>query len=130
MSDHPIRGLMDTAMQSIKAMVDVNTIVGDPVETADGTVIIPVSKVTFGFAAGGSEFGEAKQNKESGANSMFGGGSGAGVTIVPVAFLVVGNGTVRLIPMDANSPVERLIDYVPGVVDKVFSIFSKDKEEE
>lgn len=122
MAEHPIQGLMATAMQSIKSMVDVNTIVGEPVETPDGTVIIPISKVSFGFAAGGSEFGEPVKNKSDEEKSrMFGGGSGAGVSIAPVAFLVVGGGNIRLIPMDSNTPIERLLDYIPGVVDKVFT---------
>src|ERR1700738_4100049 len=97
MSEHPIQGLMKTAMENIKEMVDVNTIVGDPVETPDGSVIMPISKVGFGFAAGGSEFlGEVdqEQNNKSDANKAsvslpFGGGSGGGVSITPIAFLVV-----------------------------------------
>lgn len=123
MSEHPIQGLMATVMQSIKSMVDVNTIVGEPVETADGTVIIPISKVSFGFAAGGSEFGHPiKPQKEEETSRMFGGGSGAGVSISPVAFLVVGEGNIRLIPMNSNSPIERLLDYFPDVADKFFSL--------
>ncbi|MCI7084590.1 sporulation protein YtfJ, partial [bacterium] len=73
MSDHPINGLMQTTMQKIKEMVDVNTIVGDPITSPDGTIIIPVSKVSYGFASGGSDFPTKKENKE-----CFGGGSGAG----------------------------------------------------
>ena len=123
MSEHPIQGLMATVMQSIKSMVDVNTIVGEPVETPDGTVIIPISKVSFGFAAGGSEFGHPiKPQKEEETSRMFGGGSGAGVSISPVAFLVVGEGNIRLIPMNSNSPVERLLDYFPDVADKFFGL--------
>lgn len=85
MSEHPIQGLMKTAMESIKEMVDVNTVIGDAVEAPDGSVIIPVSRVGLGFAAGGSEFGD---NRES--ELPFGGGSGAGVSVQPVGFLVVG----------------------------------------
>lgn len=113
--DHPIQGLMKTAMESIKEMVDVNTIVGDPVETPDGSVIMPISKVALGFAAGGSEF-------ESGGDTAelpFGGGSGAGVSVRPVAFLVVGNGNVRLLPVDANPTLDRIIDVFPSVIDRV-----------
>lgn len=117
MAEHPIQGLMSTAMESIKNMVDVNTIVGDPVTAPDGTLIIPISKVTFGFAAGGSEFA-SKQGKDG----LFGGGSGGGVSIHPIAFMVVGNGHVRLMPVDsANRPIDKLVDYVPELVDKLVS---------
>ncbi|MCH5304431.1 MAG: GerW family sporulation protein, partial [Ruminococcus sp.] len=93
--DHPINGLMDTTMDKIKQMVDVNTIIGDPITSPDGTIIIPVSKVSYGFASGGSDFPTKKENKD-----CFGGGSGAGVTIQPVAFLTVYRGEVKLIPVD------------------------------
>ncbi len=90
MSEHPIQGLMKTAMENLKEMVDVNTIVGDPVETPDGSVIMPVSKVGFGFAAGGSEFVvETKHNGTTETEHPFGGGSGGGVSITPIAFLIV-----------------------------------------
>lgn len=108
---------MKTAMESIKDMVDVNTIVGDPVETPDGSVIMPISRVTFGFAAGGSEF-QSDKGVEAG-SYPFGGGSGAGVTVQPVAFLVVGNGNVRMLPVDANTMVERLVDIAPQLLHQV-----------
>ncbi len=123
MSDHPIEGLMKTAMESIKEMVDVNTVVGDPVEAPDGTVIIPVSRVACGFAAGGSEFSPMSQNQgknEEGTNLPFGGGSGAGVSVQPVGFLVVGNGQIRLMTVDGrNALLERIVDVAPDVVDKI-----------
>lgn len=123
MAEHPINGLMETAMQSIKDMVDVNTIVGEPVESKDGTVIIPISKVSFGFGAGGSDFGK----KESEAN--FGGGSGGGASIEPVAFMVVGNEQIKLMPIEKNtSPVEDIIDSVPTLVDKVIKAVKKKKD--
>lgn len=129
MSEHPIQGLMSTAMQNIKEMVDVNTIVGEAVESPDGSVIIPISKVSFGFAAGGSEFGK----RIEGSNSMFGGGSGGGVTISPVAFMVVGQGQIKLMPIDSNaSPVEKILEYVPELIDKVnkkIQKFKADREE-
>ena len=105
MAEHPIQGLMQTAMENIKEMVDVNTIVGDPVETPDGSIILPISKVGFGFAAGGSEFKIEKDNNGNGQSKAgehatvalpFGGGSGGGVSITPIAFLVVGVGVVVL----------------------------------
>ena len=126
MGNHPIDGLMSTAMQNIKEMVDVDTIVGAPVESPDGTVIIPISRVAFGFAAGGSEFGK----KENEADAMFGGGSGGGVSISPVAFMVVGQNQIKLLPVSvSDSPVERILDAVPGVIDKINGKLNKKKPE-
>lgn len=123
MSDHPINGLMQTTMQKIKEMVDVNTIVGDPITSPDGTIIIPVSKVTYGFASGGSDFPTKKENKD-----CFGGGSGAGVSIVPVAFLVVYKGDVKLVPLEKfDGAADRVVGMVPDIVDKITSLFKKDK---
>ncbi|AEE91507.1 conserved hypothetical protein [Tepidanaerobacter acetatoxydans Re1] len=130
MDEHPIQSLIKTSMESIKEMVDVNTIVGDAVETQDGSVIIPVSCVCFGFAAGGSEF-DAKGSKENDKKDKpefpFGGGSGAGVTVKPVAFLVVGKEQVRLLSISQNTTVERIIDVAPQIIDQVNSIFKKSK---
>lgn len=111
---------METAMESIKAMVDVNTILGDPVETPDGSVVIPVSRVSLGFAAGGTEFEteERGRSQESG-KFPFGGGSGAGISVNPVAFLVVGQGQVRLLPVDSNVLLDRLIDLAPQVIEQL-----------
>ncbi len=133
MGNHPIEALMKTAMESIQQMVDVNTIVGDAVETPDGSVIIPISRVACGFAAGGSEFPPPEGHKEDLANVPgkeasalpFGGGSGAGVSVQPVGFLVVGNGQVRLLPVDSNAVVERIVDVVPDIFDKVTNLFKK-----
>lgn len=118
MTDHPIQGLMKTAMESLKDMVDVNTVIGDPVETQDGTVIVPVSRVTFGFAAGGSEF-EPAGSREPGQDHPFGGGSGAGVSVHPVGFLVVARDQIRMLPVDGGQPVHRLIDLAPQLIDKL-----------
>ena len=119
MAEHPIQGLMDTAMSNIKAMVDVETIVGEPVTTPDGTVIIPISTVSFGFGAGGTQFA-AKQDTITPENPMFGGGCGGGANVKPIAFLVVSGGNVKLLPISNKStPVDRIIDMVPEVVDKV-----------
>lgn len=129
MSEHPIRGLMQTVMSSIKDMIDVDTIVGNPIETKDGTTIIPISKVGFGFASGGSDFGDEKN--ASAGNTFFGGGSGAGVSITPIAFLSVYQGSVKLISVaPSTSAVDKLIDYVPDIVDKISSIVSKKGSEE
>lgn len=133
-AEHPIQGLMKTAMENIKEMVDVNTIVGDPVETPDGSVIMPISKVGFGFAAGGSEFvsedpttvvttGNATSRIDAHNASValpFGGGSGGGVSITPIAFLVVSKAGVKIVPLDNQTHLlERLIDSAPQVVDKI-----------
>lgn len=132
MNDHPIQGLMQTAMENIKEMVDVNTIVGDPVQTPDGSVIMPISKVGFGFVAGGSDIRMNGDNGKSGDahNSSvqlpFGGGSGGGVSITPIAFLVVGTQGVRIVPLDNQTHLmERVIDSAPQVFDKIQSMFKK-----
>ncbi|MCD9021252.1 GerW family sporulation protein [Cohnella silvisoli] len=136
MTQHPINGLMQTAMENIKDMVDVNTIVGEPVQTPDGSVILPISKVGFGFAAGGSEFAgmeesggiSHKSNGQDAHNASvslpFGGGSGGGVSITPIAFLVVGTQGVKVVPLDNQTHIlERLIDAAPQWVDKMRSMF-------
>lgn len=127
---------MITAMNSIQEMVDVNTIIGEPIETSNGIVIIPISKVGFGFAAGGSEFkGETvdeytKKDKEEAIQYRlpFGGGSGAGVNITPVAFLIVQQEGVKLIPVSHSSAVDKLLDYVPDLMEKVSSFIGKMNE--
>ncbi|QSO45776.1 GerW family sporulation protein [Alicyclobacillus mengziensis] len=124
--EHPIQGLMKTAMENIREMVDVNTIIGDPVETPDGTVILPVSRVGFGFAAGGSEFGAADSKPASGQSgeNPFGGGSGGGVSIIPIGFLIVKGENVRLLSTDnQNQLYDRLIDMAPAALEKLQSMF-------
>ena len=133
MSEHPIEGLMLTAMNSIREMVDVNTIIGEPIETSNNIIIIPISKVGFGFAAGGSEFkGETideynKKDKEEAIQYKlpFGGGSGAGVSISPVAFLVVQRDNVKLLPVNHSSAIDKLLDYVPDLMEKANNILNK-----
>jgi sporulation protein YtfJ len=137
-SQHPINGLMQTAMENIKDMVDVNTIVGEPVQTPDGSVILPISRVGFGFAAGGSEFMGAEETSLSSSKSNgqdahnasvslpFGGGSGGGVSITPIAFLVVGSQGVKVVPLDSQTHIlEKLIDAAPQWVEKIKSVFQK-----
>ena len=133
MSEHPIEGLMTTGMDSIRNMIDVNTIIGEPIETINNVIIIPVSKVGFGFAAGGSEFkGEAineynKKEKEEQIQYKlpFGGGSGAGVSINPVAFIVIQENNVRLLPIEHCSSIDRLLDYIPDFMDKIGNSLNK-----
>ena len=133
MSEHPIENLMMTAMSSIQDMVDVNTIIGETIETQNGISIIPISKVCFGFAAGGSEFsGETlkEYNKKNDDEEIeyklpFGGGAGAGVSINPVAFLVVQGNNVKLMPVDHDSCIDKLLDYVPDLMQKMNDMFNK-----
>ena len=123
--EHPIGSLMDTTMEKIKEMIDVNTIIGEPITSPDGTLIIPVSKVSYGFAAGGSDLPTKKENKD-----CFGGGSGAGVTIQPVAFLTVYQGDVRLVSVDREEgTADKLGNMIPDVLKKVKGVFKKDKSE-
>lgn len=130
MAEHPIQGLMTTAMESIKDMVDVNTIVGDAVQAPDGTIIIPISKVAFGFAAGGGEYSsccktvsegdeDSKGSDSQGSGKHpFAGGSGAGVSINPVAFMVVGQGQIKLLPVNVNASLEKILDLIPDIIEK------------
>ena len=119
--EHPIGNLMNTTME----MIDVNTIIGDPITSSDGTLIIPVSKVSYGFASGGSDLPTKKENKD-----CFGGGSGAGVTIQPVAFLTVYQGDVRLVSVDSEEgTADKLVNMIPDVLKKVKGVFKKDKSE-
>ncbi|WP_026974826.1 GerW family sporulation protein [Alicyclobacillus contaminans] len=128
--DHPIQGLMKTAMENIREMVDVNTIIGDPVETPDGTVILPVSRVGFGFAAGGSEFNAGERGTANGGGEHpFGGGSGGGVSINPIGFLIVNGNNVRLLSTDnQNQLYDRIIDMAPVVVDKIQAMLRSNQE--
>lgn len=122
MNEHPIQGLMKTTMDNIKEMIDVNTIVGDAVETPDGSVIIPVSRVSFGFASGGGEYDlKTKPSRDESEPDKFpfGGGSGAGVSVQPVAFLVVGGNQIKLLPVNYNNVVDRIVDLVPNVIDNI-----------
>ena len=123
--EHPIGNLMNVTMEKIKEMVDVNTIVGNPITADDGTLIIPVSKVSYGFASGGSDLPTKNENKD-----LFGGGSGAGVTIQPIAFLTVYQGNVRLISVNGGDGIDKIMGMVPDVVDKVKGFFKKDKKTE
>ncbi|WP_435790984.1 GerW family sporulation protein [Clostridium sp.] len=127
MDNHPIENLMRSTMESIKDMIDVNTIVGDPVESIDGTTIIPISRVCVGFASGGSEFNSLKSSDSSN-KYPFGGGSGAGVTVRPVAFLVVKKDSIRLLSVDQQNTYDKIVDTFPQIIDIVKGIF-KDKGE-
>ena len=125
MAEHPIQGIMNVTMDKIHEMVDANTIIGKAITTEDGTTILPVSKVSFGFASGGTDFdGKNAANKD-----LFGGGSGAGVNIQPVAFLVIKDGCVRTIQLtDGSNSVDRALAMLPELVEKVSALVSKKGE--
>jgi sporulation protein YtfJ len=126
MSDHPIEGMMDTTLEKIKQMVDINTIVGDPITSPDGTIIIPVSKISYGFASGGSDFPSKTQSDKQ----FFGGGTGAGVSINPVAFITICNGSVKMLQIDPyNSSADRVIGMFPDIMEKISGFVSGKKEE-
>lgn len=125
MSEHPIQGLMDVTLDKIRSMIDANTVIGSPINMADGTMVLPVSKISFGFASGGSDF-PSKTPRE-----LFGGGGGAGMSITPIAFLIVQKENVRLIQLsDTSNNVDRAIGMMPEMVDKISGLFSKKKTED
>lgn len=133
MIEHPIEGLMHITMDSIKDMIDVNTIIGDPIQMNNNTAIIPISKVSFGFASGGSEFkGETidEYNKKDKDEQIqyrlpFGGGAGAGVTINPVAFLILQSGQVRIMSVEHENCIDKILDYIPDLLEKMNKMFEK-----
>ena len=126
--NHPINEVLQTTMGKIREMVDANTVVGQPIVTQEGVTLIPVSKISIGFATGGSDFG-----KNQNAPKNFGGGAGAGINVVPVGFLIVKDGNVRMmpVPVPANSTADRLLEMVPDTLDKISAfIDSKTKKAE
>lgn len=130
MENHPIENLMRCTMENIKDMIDVNTIVGEPVVTGEGTTIVPISKVSFGFASGGSEFlTNHNSSNNIGTKVPFGGGSGAGVTVKPVGFLVIGKDSIRMLSVDADNTYDKIVDSVPQVIDMISSMFNKNSKE-
>ena len=127
MSDNQVNNLLGVTMDKIKQMVDVNTVIGDPVTTPDGTTVIPVSRVSYGFASGGSDLPSKAQHSAG----LFDGGSGAGITISHIAFLNIQQGKVRGLQIEPYlSSVDRALEKVPDVVDKVTSLFQKEDRKE
>lgn len=121
--DNKVQNLMGVSIDKIREMVDVSTVVGDPITSPDGTILIPVSKVAYGFASGGSDL-PSKGDRE-----LFGGGGGAGINITPIAFLVIQEGEVRVLPMVSNPDTNnQFVNMVPELVNKVTDLFSKKKE--
>lgn len=127
MERHPIGDFTEISMDKIKEMVDANTVIGESITTPDGITIIPICKVCFGLGAGGADF-----SKQTSKENNFGVGSGTGVTITPIAFLVIKDGSVRLmnIPVPANSTVERLVEIAPDLIDKIKDLIDKYTEKD
>jgi sporulation protein YtfJ len=123
MQQNPFSDILESSLSNLKQLIDVNTVVGEPVTTADGTTIIPVSKVSFGFATGGSELPTAKPS------TPFAGGSGGGVTISPLAFLVVCKGEVSILQIQtADNTADRVVNMVPGLLDKLSGLIGKKED--
>ena len=114
--NHPIQDVLQTTMSKLREMVDANTVIGQPIATQDGVTLIPVSRLSFGFATGGSDFGKAPNVSKN-----FGGGAGAGVNVVPVAFLIVKGGSVKLLPVapPSGDSVSRAVELVPEMLDRI-----------
>lgn len=120
--NHPINEVLQTTMSKIKEMVDANTVVGQPIVTQDGVTLIPVSRLSFGFATGGSDFGKTQNVPKN-----FGGGAGAGVNVIPVAFIIIKDGSVRMLPVapPAHDAVGRAVEMVPEMFDKITDYIDK-----
>ena len=127
MSEHPIKSVMAAALEGLKGIADVNTVIGEAVETTNGTVIIPVSKVSLGFVIGGSDFAGTSIVDDQ--DNLFGGGAGGGVTIEPIAFLVVTKDDIKMMSVDSQSATSmRILDLIPKAINVASDIFSKKKK--
>ena len=118
--------MLESTIQKIREMVDVNSVIGEPITTPDGVTIIPVSKVSVGFGGGGSDFANAK-----GGENPFGGGVGGGVKVTPICFLIVKDGNVRMLPVatPANTTADRIVEMIPDSIDKLTAYFDSKKAE-
>jgi len=128
--DHPIGSMMQATMENLKEMVDVNTVIGDAVQAGDGSTIIPVSKVCFGFVAGGGEYGKDERGRvrppvQPEVDLPFAGGSGAGVSVQPVGFLVVDKGNVRMLAAQCGTVADKMVEYLPQMMEEVKTMFAK-----
>lgn len=134
MDRHPIESLMGTTMENIRDMVDVNTVVGDPVETADGVTVIPISRVSFGFIAGGGEYSAGSSMSKNMQTSTpdeklpFAGGSGAGVSVQPMGFLIASGSQVKLLSANCQTPVDRVVEMIPQMIGDLKTLCEKDEE--
>ena len=126
MAEHPVQGLMGATVEKIREMADANTIIGKPIKTEDGTTIIPVSRISVGIGTGGSDF----DSKNGSQKDLFGGGSGAGVSIRPVAFLAIKDGMVRTIQLtDPSNSLDRALTMLPELVDRLMALIPDKKAE-
>lgn len=125
--NHPLSEMMTSTMEKIKSMIDVNTVIGNPISTPNGATVIPITKVSIGYGSGGSDF--ATKNYPANRDNAFGGGAGAGIQITPIAFLVVRDDSVRMLPISepASSSMDRLIELLPELIDKAESYLSEKK---
>ena len=128
MERHPIEGIMATTMENIRDMIDVNTVVGEPIATADGATVVPISRVSFGFVAGGGEYRCKGADAETTCESPFAGGTGAGVTVQPLGFLVTGPDQVRLLPAQCYQPIDRIIELIPQAMAEVRNALKGSRE--
>lgn len=127
MAENKVSEMFSEASEKFRGLIDANSVIGEPVVAGDGTMIVPVSKVSFGFGGGGSEFGN--KSCSGSADTRFGGGMGGGASVKAEAFLVINNGNVRLIPMGSGGePLDKLVDLVPGILDKVNAFFAERSE--
>lgn len=127
--EHPINDLMSTTLEKIREMIDVNTVIGEPIHAGEDIVVIPVSRMTVGFTSGGSDF-VSKNHKPEHKNS-FAGGSGAGISIQPISFLVIKGENIRMVPVQAYSTtVDKVVDMVPEMVDKVVDVIQNFTQKE
>ncbi len=125
---HPISDLMGVTMDKIRSMMDANTVIGQPIQ-AGGATVLPICRISLGYASGGSDF--AQKNQKPDKDNAFGGGAGMGVSITPISLLVIQGDSVRVVAVDqpAATTAERIIDLVPGVMDKVGDLLDKKKAE-
>ena len=126
--NHPLNEMMTSSMAKIKDMIDVNTVIGDPVTTPDGVTLIPITKVSVGYGGGGSDF--VTKNYPANRDNAFGGGAGAGVTITPMAFVVIRGESVRMLPIaePASTSVDRIVEMVPDILDRVEALLRKPQD--
>ena len=126
MDKNPIGELMETTMENVKNILKVDTVVGDPIYTPDGITLVPISRISVGFGGGGVEFNA----KTQGADKPYGGGNATGVKIEPMGFLIIKDGSVRMVNVTppANNTIDRIIEMVPQVIDRVDNFIDKQKE--
>ena len=128
MEKHPIENIMSSTLENLQSMIDVNTVVGSPIFSDSGAVIIPVSQVGFGFVAGGGEYGKVEKtagvSEQDGARFPFAGGAGAGISVKPTGFLVLLDNMIKFLPIQQNEAIDKLLDAFPGLIREIKEAFS------